>query len=353
MKTLKLKIIFNGAQGGEQFASQAVERLRPKVSFDTYFLYTSYQNIPIADIHRADGKVVKGIDPEWYNREITSQAVDAHVVVFVLPVSQWVAIGCSPADWGFRTDRNEGPVEITIAADANEATTYPNGKSFNSLEDRLYHELAHSVSMIYGVPDTIHDWNSKSDPDGFVRELAIKDLPIPQELSRIGRALQYLAVWISRLLQPKKPAYFTEDSFLPTRPITLEEVPVEKNKLIKIWAEAIRIEEGGKPDNLNTRLKNPGNLKYSLLTKSFGATGKYPASDGGFFCIFPTQPIGMQALCSFLEMACLDKLKPYHDARTLRLFTRRYANPPNDGYANNIAKKLGVDIDIDISKLLA
>ena len=119
------------------------------------------------------------------------------------------------------------------------------------------------------------------------------------------------------------------------------------NKIIE-WAEGIKIEEGWGSNSRSMRNLNPGNLKFSELTKELGAI----RFDADNFAIFPTYAIGFSALCEFLVLACEDKLKAYHNARTLRLFTRIYALPPNDNYCLGVAKKLGVSPDILIKELL-
>jgi hypothetical protein len=45
---------------------------------------------------------------------------------------------------------------------------------------------------------------------------------------------------------------------------------------IHLWALAISVQEGAKKE-----LNNPGNLKVSTLTKSWGAANGFQAEDGG------------------------------------------------------------------------
>lgn len=134
--------------------------------------------------------------------------------------------------------------------------------------------------------------------------------------------------------------------------ITVPEIVEEKTNRIPDWGRAIQVEEGWWPNSVSYRHNNPGNLKFTSLTQSFGATQGDAGSDGGYFCKFPTYEKGFTALCDFLELACLDKLKAYHQARTLLEFTKIYANPPNNMYASRVAEKLQVPVNIDISELL-
>lgn len=121
-------------------------------------------------------------------------------------------------------------------------------------------------------------------------------------------------------------------------------------KIVK-FAKAIEQEEGNKPPrptDRNQRNNNPGNLKYSSVTASFGAIGK----DKDNFCIYPNYETGFDALCEFLILACNDGLKPYHEARTLYKFIKVYANPPNDNYALNVSKFMNVSVNYNIKNFL-
>jgi hypothetical protein len=121
-----------------------------------------------------------------------------------------------------------------------------------------------------------------------------------------------------------------------------------KTSMLDSWCLAIRKQEGYFPGSKSWVNHNIGNLKFTPLTQSFGAVGK----DESNFAVFPDYDTGYHALKQFLTLACNDQLKDYHDARTLLLFTRKYALPPNDNYAKSVAEYLGVKVDCDIKTLL-
>ena len=176
--------------------------------------------------------------------------------------------------------------------------------------------------------------------------------PAKPKLSILSQILNFLAqiVGIQAKLVEKKleeKPIVTPDEVLPP-PVK----PPKKESKIEQWAKAVQVAEGWTVSSVSYRCKNPGNLKYAPLTVSFGATGKLPASDGGYFCIFPSYEVGFKALCEFLKLGAEDRLKAYHNSRTLLAFTKKYANPPNDGYARSVAKALGVDVNINIKELL-
>ena len=147
------------------------------------------------------------------------------------------------------------------------------------------------------------------------------------------------------------------DSFIPAPAPTPEEksqhTAYAENQTVHIskiaaWAKAIEHQEGGTPTDRNIKNNNPGNLKFTPLTQSLGAQ----KADKDNFCIFPTYLQGLNALQTFLGMACRDQLIPYQSTMTIKEFTKVYALPPNDNYALGVAKACGVDVNTQIKFLL-
>lgn len=130
---------------------------------------------------------------------------------------------------------------------------------------------------------------------------------------------------------------------VPTVPVV---TPVHVSR-ISDWANAIKTGEGA-----TAASNNPGNLKYSTLTASWGATKGRGASDGGFLCQFPTYDKGFTALCNFLTLGAENELVAFHQARTLQEFTVVYAGNPPQGYINRIATTLGVPLTTNIATFL-
>jgi hypothetical protein len=98
-----------------------------------------------------------------------------------------------------------------------------------------------------------------------------------------------------------------------------------------------------------------GNLKFTSLTQSWGASPGRPAGDGGFFCKWQNEAQGVQALCNFLTLAAANELIPYHNCRTIKLFTLEYTNYPKPeyDYSDNLIKALGVSADFNISNFIS
>lgn len=150
-----------------------------------------------------------------------------------------------------------------------------------------------------------------------------------------------------------KPHMASEDNITtikldpPVAPVSPQE-PSPVRNMIVAWAEAISQGEGA-----SLASNNPGNMKYTTLTASWGASKGRAATDGGFLCQFPTQEQGFTALCNFLTLACEGELIISHPQPcTLRDFTMRYAGNPPEGYLERIAAYLNVPTSVLISTFL-
>ncbi len=138
------------------------------------------------------------------------------------------------------------------------------------------------------------------------------------------------------------PVATTSPIIKPTMPNTPKFAP-----MVIRWAQAIGHWEGADPVS-----NNLGNLKYSTLTASWGATKGRAASDGGFLCHFATPEAGQDALCNFLTLGCENELVAFHQARTFIEFTMIYAGNPPMGYVNGVANILGIPLGINIASFL-
>lgn len=119
------------------------------------------------------------------------------------------------------------------------------------------------------------------------------------------------------------------------------------NPKIITWANAIAKWEGANPLS-----NNPGNMKFTSLTASWGATKGRKALDGGYFCKFATPQAGFNALCNFLILGCENQLIAFHKARDFQSFTKIFAGNPPQGYIQGIATELGIPLSTPVSQLL-
>ncbi len=126
-------------------------------------------------------------------------------------------------------------------------------------------------------------------------------------------------------------------------------LPSPFKPMILKWAALVTQGEGANPLS-----NNPGNLKYSTLTASWGATKGHPASDGGFLCQFKTPQAGKDALCNFLTLGAEYELIISHPKPcSIHDFTVRFAGNPPEGYIDRIVQGLGVVPTTDIAMLLS
>lgn len=152
-----------------------------------------------------------------------------------------------------------------------------------------------------------------------------RDSWITQIVKSIGQVLGLIQIEINNL--PKKDMHITKFS-----------------QKILDWAHGIAKWEGDITGH------NAGNLKYTTLTKSWGATQGRQAQDGGYFALFSDD--GVPALCNFLTLGCEDELKAFHSARTFQKFTEVYAGNPPQSYISGIAREVPCNLMDDISTFL-
>lgn len=129
---------------------------------------------------------------------------------------------------------------------------------------------------------------------------------------------------------------------------TPENTPKPVVDMITKWAHAIARWEGA-----DSSLNNPGDLKLSTLTKTWGAMPGFQASDGGWIAKFETFEKGFLALVDFLTLGAEDELLAFHQSRTLQLFMEKYAGNPPQSYIQGIATDLGVPLSTDVSTFLS
>lgn len=114
------------------------------------------------------------------------------------------------------------------------------------------------------------------------------------------------------------------------------------------WAEAVALAEGADP-----KLNNPGDLKLTTLTKSWGATIGFAAKDGGIISAFPNPAMGMTALINFLQLGVDNELLAFHQARTLGSFMKVFAGNPPQQYLNKIYNQLKVASNFNVSNFVS
>ncbi len=192
----------------------------------------------------------------------------------------------------------------------------------------LTHELCHHLYRQHGLKDNTHEWHyDKKSLLGAVDEIKIhlkKKVGLMEEIVRLTRKAISL---LGAKIDPPQ-----------------EEI-VKKN-YIKEWALAIQEYEGWKEGSLTYRHNNPGALRWS----------KYQIDHKNGFSVFASYEDGFRALEFQLKIATNGQSSVYFPDDTLLQFFEKYA-PSSDNnnpkaYAQFVANKLGVGIDIKIKELV-
>lgn len=209
----------------------------------------------------------------------------------------------------------------------------------NSAEIIIEHEISHALYSISGQPDRTHEFFYANQ---FTRVLT--DIKLPDQSAIVSLYQQVIAALEEELGIIKANKAAAAD--MNTSTVTVPEFPATITK----WAVAI-----GKSEGANPKWHNMGNLKYSTLTASWGATKGFQATDDGWIAAFPDDQTGETALGNFLMLGCENELLAFHspEARTLDGFTKIYAGNPKQDYYDVIHAELGLPGDTQISTFIA
>lgn len=292
------------------------------------------------------------VDFDWYDANISGpRAAQYDIIIFAVSPNDHVG---TTTYQGHMTQHNMGPWETTVFAGAEDDHVYVNGVDFgNTFVHYACHELSHVFYYMLGKRDDTHvHFPVGQTPYNDEPQYVIKDFGFTQASSlqiKLAYFKDLLTNALAALGRIKKQRLVTiGDNQTPVAPTPVTIDPMTPPMILK-WAKAIAVQEGGKPG-----LNNPGNLKVAPLTKSWGATNGFQATDGGWIARFATPQAGQTALCNFLLLGAENQLIAFHkpEARTLGGFTKIYAGNPPPGYIHGITAALGVPETTQISTFL-
>lgn len=194
--------------------------------------HTAYNTVPYIKYESNDPRYgvrnYEGIDPDWYDKYVTSMASGYDIVLFVLPLSQW---NKDNGARGWRTDKDQGPVQLHIWCDENEKAVWGGyaGRT-ESFFQLARHEILHALYMITGQLDKVHDFWDAGNLD-----LALDDLKIstPKDVEIVGILQQIVLIYqqIITLFKKKKEE-------------EINQYNEKHNSKLDEWAFAIRDFEG-------------------------------------------------------------------------------------------------------------
>lgn len=297
------------------------------VNINFEILYTNHKNIPFVPYN--NDPTSWGVDPEWYDKHITPYGLGFDMVMLVLDSSQW-KVPNTKAGW--RSDYDQGPVQLQVSCNENEYLKWPNFPYMSTFFQIARHEIMHGMFMLSGQPDTTHYWWDKG-----MLEKARDSVKLPENYSIPGliRSLNYLSKLTNDLMSQLKKI----------------------NKLDQ-FVQGIKVHEGWFPPaeyppngSRSYRNNNPGNLKYTSYTASLGAIDR----DASNFARFATPDAGLAALRLFVIDAGNNRLRAYKNC-SIRTFFRVYApssdNNDPDRYAKIVSIKVNMPVDTPIKNII-
>lgn len=193
---MKLLILANSCKWKSW--NQKLEKLStwfsPKIELDITLKHTDFQDIPWSIYSSDDSTQIgfKGIDPVWYDKNVTPLGIGYDVVLLVLDRKDWKSLKAR----GWRTDYDQGPVQLHIGAGENENMKWTNFPPMSAFFQLARHEILHACYMLSGQYDmTHHYWNR-----GEI-EKALSNLNMPKDLrtATLLRTVNWLKSVLDRL----------------------------------------------------------------------------------------------------------------------------------------------------------
>jgi hypothetical protein len=294
------------------------------------------------------GTSVYRVDEAWYEANVSPLAQGADIVMFVVPPSDHPnVVTLMGLDY-----YQEGKMgETTVFSDETSHVYVAGVDQGETFVNYACHELSHHFYGLLAKTDNTHPNFYGGTPEKVLADFDFNERQLEWYQLLIQKLEQEIGLLKSRQVPPiGDPAPPQSQNSASGSTQTPNPTPTSFPARITQWAAVIAKEEGANPTS-----HNPGNLKISSLTKSWGATQGHPASDGGYLCQFQTEDAGFTALCNFLVLGAENQLLAFHtpEARTLSGFTKIFAGNPPSGYTDAIVQAMGGDPNVQISTFLS
>ena len=191
--------------------------------FQFDLIRTDLGNIPFIP-YNDQGQL--GIDPEWYNKNVTPLAFGYDICLFVVPRNQWLEPNRAR---GWRTDYDQGPVELHIGCDEYETRDAGGWSQFPSETSAFFllaeHEILHALYKISGQADNTHYWWDRGQierardeivlPKNYVISGLLRSLAYLKSLLAKAQAMQTKSQKLAELAKSKLETDFTNDDIVP------------------------------------------------------------------------------------------------------------------------------------------
>lgn len=194
---MRIAIIANNSKwkSWDKKIAELKEWFAPEVDINFTLTHTDFNDVPFSPYE--DGRL--GVDPKWYDENITWRGVGSDMVLFVLPKKQWKDLKNVR---GWRSDSNQGPVQLQIACDENDKSGSGGWLQFDKKMSAFFllavHEILHGCFMLSGQVDVTHYYWDKAQLE------KARDGLILKETYRRGILVRSL-IYIQNLLNKKLP----------------------------------------------------------------------------------------------------------------------------------------------------
>lgn len=344
--TIKVTFVFNNTAwlSIEEKVKYVVDFFYPDFIIEPTIIHTNFASLPFVSVGTIDGikntpSSTNTVDQYWFNLNVSSLTRNADVVLFYVNTTNVPSMQTSV---GIMQGKYDSVIQACIFGvnETDRAYQYINGEEVdqgNACAVFMAHEISHALYLIQEQPDNTHAYFYSGQATKVLDDLK------NGKLTKLYQMLAYLKqAVLSLTLQINKQKIMNQPTL---DKITQSFTP---HPMVYKWAKAIELAEGNAP-----YLNNPGSLKVSPLTISWGAHNGVQATDGGWIAKFSNYNDGFQALCNFLTLGCHDELKAFHQSRTLGSFTKVYAGNPPSGYISTIIHELKASVDTNVSTFLS
>jgi hypothetical protein len=233
---MRIRIVANNANWKTWDAKIGELRIwfAPKTGLHVDLTHTNHKNIPWVNYQGTDagqqGDGWYGIDPVWYDKHITPLGVGYDAVLFVLPRKEWKDPNKAR---GWRTDYDQGPVQLHIGCDEKEKMQWDNFENMNAFYQLARHELLHAMYMITGQHDMTHFWWDRGQLE-YARDTLV--FPHAYSFPAIVRALNFIVSQFNKIREktgdvPPNPAP-------PLDPPTPPKVPKQPSNRERLYQAA-------------------------------------------------------------------------------------------------------------------
>lgn len=163
---------------------------KAEIDFDITIRHTNYASVPFVpytSIDAAQNKIsnLMGVDPVWYDTNITPLALGYNVVLFQLNRNDWKEPNKAR---GWRTDADQGVIQLQIGCNENT-------KGRMGFDELAQHEIQHALYMISSQKDNTHLYYDARTPEKARDEIVFQQKSlVPFILKAILYGMNLLAL---------------------------------------------------------------------------------------------------------------------------------------------------------------